>query len=273
MNNLLFGVLITAVSQVVEVVDKSSAIAFIPESTIQVTEYLNEIDNRAVPIIVVNDYYRDESGRFIYYPPDDLKEALAVSNHFGRIAFMFDEWLHHGTQAGQTRAEVIQVMRQIKADFPGVEMIHIEAFTDLYAQYMENYGRLELFYEADHIGFDCYGQFESCGGFGVPELPQMVYLITIFNQIAENQSNAKIFLVPGAFMGAGIGASESTMIDQLNDYALTYERNRQYISGFGVFIWGDMEGLTGARNVPAIKSTVENILNWFSNPLKDLKNE
>lgn len=273
MNSLLFGVLVTAVFQVAEVVDKSNAIAFIPEDHIHITQYLNEIDNRAVPVIVINEFYRDDSGRFVYVPPEWLKHALEESKHFGRIAFMWDEPLHHGVMSGQNRSEVIQVMRQVKADFPGVEMIHIEAFTDLYAQYMENYGYLELFYEADHIGFDCYGSFESCGGFGVPELPQMVYMTTIFNQIEVNKSDAKIFMVPGSFVDDGIGASESIMIDQLNSYALAYERNRQYVSGFGVFTWGDLGPITGARNIPPMKQAVENVLDWFNNPFKEMKND
>lgn len=270
MNNFLFGLLITAVSQVSEVVDISSAVAFMPTNHYQVTEYLDEIDNRVTPIVVINTMYQDQSGRFVYNDGLLLKQALAESKHFSRIIFMWDEPLHNGILAGQSRDEVLDIMSKVKLDFPGVEFAHIEAFTDLFYQYMTQQGNLKLFYEADHIGFDCYGNFDGCGGFGVPEIHQMTYMNVIYHQIKKNKSNAKIFMVPGAFINDLYMTDEQQVIEQLYDYANAYQNNHPHVSGFGVFTWGDVvapgDYSIGARNLQNVKKSVENVMNWFKNP-------
>jgi hypothetical protein len=232
---------------------------------------LNEIDNRAVPVIIINEFFRDSAGHFVYDAQSaaELKSALSASSHFSRISFMFDEWLWRASLVGQDSAEVLAVMADVKAEFPGVELIQIESFVNLYEQYMANYGQLDLFYDADMIGFDCYGPFDGCGGFGVPEIPQLTYLSIIYNQIQQNNSQAKIFLVPGAFTNPTAFTDEQVVIDQLHDYAWTYEQNKEYIGGMGIFTWGSLDDgtpSTGARELPAVKHAVETILDRIKNP-------
>ena len=109
MNNLLIGVLLTSVLQVGEVIDRVTALAFIPDNHAQLTEYLDEINNRATPVIVVNQFFQDESGQFVYSTDRAaaLMQALATSNHFTKTVFMFDEPLHNGILAGQDRLAIL----------------------------------------------------------------------------------------------------------------------------------------------------------------------
>jgi len=260
MNNLLIGVLISAVAQVAEVENFSTAVSFIPENEIQVTEYLDEIDNRLVPVIVINKFFKDPAGRFSYRPTPQLKQALSDSAHFGRLVFMWDEIMLHGRRAGQEKAELLEVMQQVKLDYPGVEFAHIEAYAELYQQYMENYGKLTLFFDAEHIGFDCYGKFSGCGGGEVPEISQMIYLAVIYNAIKSENSNAKIFLVPGAFVHPDHYPTEMDTINQLQEYNYVLDNNKQHISGMGLFTWGDVNVTIGARNNSYLSDYIEVML-------------
>ena len=258
--NLLFGVLISALVQVNEVEPFSNAVSFIPENEAQVTDYLNEVDNRMVPVIIINQFFQDQDGRFIYKESPNLRYALSQSSHFGRIVFMWDEIMMHGRAAGQNKEELIQVMQQVKADYPGVEFAHIEAYRELFAQYMEDYGKLTLFFDADHLGFDCYGPFDGCGDETTPAIPQIIYLAVIHNAIEQNNSNAKIFLVPGAFKHDNHFPTEMDTINQLQEYVAVLNQNREHVSGIGLFTWGDIQHITGARSNADLASYVETML-------------
>lgn len=258
--SFLFGVLITAVIQVAEVLPFSNAVSFMPENEAQVTEYLNEIDNRMVPVVVINHFYQDATGKFYYHNGASLKQSLSSSSHFGRIVFMWDEPLMHGRAASQDKTEVINIMKQVKDDFPGVEFAHIEAYRELYTQYIENNGQLTLFYDADHIGFDCYGPFGGCGDATTPEIAQMVYLENIYNTIQAAGSDAKIFLVPGAFVHQDNFPTTADAISQLQQYEAAWRGAKTYVSGMGIFTWGDIAHITGARNNPELKDYVTNML-------------
>ena len=45
-------------------------------------------------------------------------------------------------------------MGDVQLNYRGVEIMHIEAYAELYQQYTENNRMLYLLYSADHIGFD-----------------------------------------------------------------------------------------------------------------------
>lgn len=258
-NNIIAGVLVTSLTQVAEVENHVNAIAFMPMDTAELTEYLDVMNNRFTPVIVINDFYRDEANMFVHNDPSILRNAISKSVHFGRVAFMFDEWLHHGTHSGQSRDEVLAIMKLIQKDFPGVEFVHIEAFTDIYNQ-MQSGQPLKLLWSAQHIGFDCYGDFENCGGFGASDRPIMDYLVDIYNGIIANQSKAKIFLVPGAFMNPLFFDDEVKVMQHLEEYTMTAIEYRDYISGFGVFTWGSFHqggtDIIGARENTNIKAKV-----------------
>lgn len=269
MNNMIVGMLLSAISQMVDVAPSSNAVAYMPNDLTEVTLFLNEADRLSLmPVIVIDKYYIDSYGRYSHVNPEPLKEAIRNSNHIGRIAFMSDEPCWRGRNNGfQTCSEIISILENIQEDFSGVEFVHIEAFAELYFQKQENNGRLTLMTTANHIGFDCYGAFSSCGdpSIGVPNLHQMDYIIDIYSEIMLSGSKAKIFLVPGTFIGDGFFNTEYEVIEQLEDYELIANIYGSLISGFGGFIWGDYngngKGLIGAENLPLVKEKTLEILN------------
>jgi len=258
---ILIGALITAVLQVGEVVEFSNSVAFIPQDHNEITLYLDEIDNRLTPVMVIDQFYLND-GQYIYKDPAPIKKAITDSGHIGRLVFMFDEIQWKGRLAGQDADEILLLMQRIKKDFYGVEFAHIEAFTELYFQMTSGDGKLSMFFDADHIGFDCYGEFTGCGGFGVPELPQIMYLAEIYNQAYAAGSKAKIFLVPGAFHAEGFFQNNAAILDQLQAYDNLITTYPDFVSGFGVFTWGSLEdaAITGARDIPEIKEATEKLL-------------
>lgn len=261
--NILIGALITLFTQVNDVVPYSNAVAFAPQDYEEITLYLDEIDNRLTPVIIIDHFYLD-NGQYVYKDPAPIKKAITDSGHIGRLVFMFDEIGWKARQAGQTAGHALTLMAAIKQDFNGVEFAHIEAFAELYLQMTEDSGKLSMFFDADHIGFDCYGPFESCGGFGVPELPQITYLAEIYTQAQLAGSKAKIFLVPGAFQAVGFFDDNAAILGQLQAYNNLVTLYPDFVSGFGVFTCGTFEDkgqtLKGYCDIPEIRAEVENLL-------------
>lgn len=249
--NKLVGILITELSQVDEVVPFSNAVAFRPTDGVELVSYLNEIDNKMTPVIIV-DHFFIVDGKYKNGVSRDLYDALEQSKHFGRTLFMFDEPMWRARKNDQSYREVINVMQDVKLNYLGIEIMHIEAYAELYQQYTENDGKLSLFYDADHLGFDCYGEYGSCGGLNVPEHSQFIYLSEIDKAIKKHGSSAKLFLVPGAFTSPKYPEDEFDVIKQLQSYMFFFENNPDRVSGLGAFVWGNTTcgdaTIIGARN-------------------------
>lgn len=258
--NKLIGILITELSQIDEVMPFSNAVAFRPSDGAEMLSYLNKIDNRLTPVIIV-DHFFIVDGKYKHGHSRDLYNALEQSKHFGRIVFMFDEPMWRARKNEQAYKDVIKVMGEVKLNYLGVEVMHIEAYAELYQQYTENNGKLYLFYDADHIGFDCYGEYGSCGGLNVPELSQFTYLDEIYKAIKNHGSSAKLFLVPGAFTSPNYPESEFDVIKQLQSYMYFFENNFDKVSGLGAFLWGNTTlpevTIIGARNNELIRKEIE----------------
>lgn len=256
----LIGVLITALAQVNDVVHFSSAVSFKPADAPELVEYLEEIDNRMVPVVIVDDFFMVD-GKYATGYSHQLYTALEYSNHFGRIVFLFDEPMWRASRAGQSHAEVLAIMEEVQRNYPGVEIMHIEAYAELYNQYAQNDGKLNLFFGADHIGFNCYGDFQNCGGSGVPGLSQFTYLNEINKQIIENGSEANLFLVPMAFTGEDFTTNENEVIRQLHAYYFFMQNNLDSVSGLGGFVWGDCNycgvDIKGASHSELIRADIE----------------
>ena len=273
-NTILAGWLVTTLSSVSVALDNNStAISFLPQNNAQVTEYLTEINNRSVPVIVIDHLYL-QNGQYVYRDPTALRDAISQSGQFGRLVFMFDEPLWRARRSGQDPEEVKLIMSQIRADFPQVEFATIYAYAELFNRFMENNGELNLWYEGEHVGFDCYGKFHSCGGAGIPEISQMTYLSVLYTDMQFNGSKAKMFLVPGAFMNEGAMSDQNIVIDQLHDYAQVANLNKDYVSGFGLFTMDDVnfgnggsspDISQGAINFPQILEAGNHVIDMVVN--------
>lgn len=254
----LVGAYVTHHRQIEEIAHVSNAAAFRPENTTDLYRYLDTIDRRLVPVIQIDNFYL-ENGKYVYRNQTAIENILKY--YKGRKVIMFDEPYWKARNSGQPKHEVTEVLHKIKASYPDCEFFHVESFAELHKQQEENNGQLTLYYPADHIGFNCYGSFDSCGGAGVPPKPQFDYLLSLYNNIALNGSKAKIFLVPGAFTGTESMQDPKLIIEQLDAYAKTAEQYWDYISGFGVFTWGNVgQDITGARNHPSLRAATHNIL-------------
>lgn len=256
---LLFGIFVTALSQVAEVEPYSNAISFKPESTQETVAYLNEIDNSMVPIVGIDYYYLGADGKYSYKDPAPLKAALRSSDHYSKLIFMWDEPCWRGRNNNQSCQEILDMMSQVKADFPGVEVFHVEAWAELQAQMIVD-GKMHLFLEAEHIGFDCYSDFFNCAG-----LTHLWYLSNILAEIEAGNSNAKLFLVPGAYLGEGNHMNtQEQVVQHIQDYtnftSMYFERC-DCISGLGFFTWGNLAGIYGAKNYVPIQEALINSYN------------
>lgn len=151
--NKLIGMLITEISQIDEVAAFSNAVAFRPLDGAELTLYLNKIDNKMTPVIIV-DHFFIVDGKYKNGLSRELYDAIEQSKHFGRIVFMFDEPMWRARKNDQAHNDVLKVMGDVQLNYRGVEIMHIEAYAELYQQYTENNRMLYLLYSADHIGFD-----------------------------------------------------------------------------------------------------------------------
>ncbi len=258
--NKLVGILITQISQVNEVTPFSNAVAFSPADDAELVQYLNKIDNRMVPVVMIDRFFMVNQKYHTDYS-HELYSALEQSNHFGRIVFMFDEPMWRATRNQQPHNEVIDAMSAAKSNYPSAEIMHIEAYAELYNQYVNNEKELTLFYDADHIGFDCYGKYGDCGGPKIPGIGQFTYLNEINKAIEAKGSDAKLFLVPEAFTSPNFTEDQRAVIRQLRAYMMFFENNIDRVSGLGAFVWGDSAfgdpTIIGARNNDLIRQEVE----------------
>ncbi len=255
MLKMLAGVLVASIMEVGEVIDDVNAVAFIASDTAQVTAYLDEINNRATPVIFVDRLYLDDADNYVYKQPDELANALASSRHFGRLVLAFDEPLLRMRRTGQDVVAGKHIMDAIRDDFPGAEFLVVYSHQELYDRYVANNGILDIWYNADHIGYNCYGKYYACGPHNIP---QLTFLQLLYADIKRNGSNAGMFIVPGAFTGLPDMQDEAMIIDSLHWHVHVATYNRDIVSGFGVFAWGDADtGVIGARNSPGLSAAVK----------------
>jgi hypothetical protein len=246
LNSLLLGFL-ASLAQINIAIEDNTAVAVFAESTQHVQQVLVEVDSRATPIIFLDGLYIEPlTGKYIYREAvtQQLRQAISSSGHIGRVVLAFDEPCWKGRQTGQECGEIIELMSYIKASLPNtIEWMHINSFAELYFQYQENNGKLSLWYEADHLGFNCYGPMTRCSTHpDVPKLDQRVYIDAMINAIDNAGSYAKIFLVAGAFQSPAFPSfTEQEVILQLHDYRWIAENQyRDKISGIGIFTCSDI---------------------------------
>lgn len=255
---MIKGVYITDLNQVDEVASFCNAVAFTPTTLTEMEDYLDKIDGRMTAVIAIDNFFKKGDKYFYEYDPK-LNNIILTSPTAS--VFLFDEPLWKARHSGQPYNQVLDVMDEVRCNFTP-EIMHIEAFAELYKQYMENNGEITFFFDADHVGFDCYGRFDSCGGAGVPPISQMTYLTEIYNALQRKLSGAKIFLVPGAFLGQGNFANINEIVEQLHAYKEVFDNHQDLVSGIGVFTWGDVPGtaIKGARNYLQLRWELMNLL-------------
>jgi len=273
MNSLIVGALLTTFISLPDTGPDANAFGSMVRNAQQVELQLNVADGIHSPVLFIDQLYTDENGIYSYRTPDEITDAIKRSGHFGRIIFAFDEPYWRARHTGQNPEEVRMVMEMAQADFPTVEFMVIYAYAELYHRYVADPTDLKLWLGVEHVGMDCYGDWNGCGGGveGVPDVPIYVYLEELYKIIQVSGSSAKLFLVPGAFTVDWINGmnTQEQAVQHIDDYVTWAKDNSEKISGFGAFVWDDFNGIIGAKNLPLVK---EKLL-WAFKEMRNISND
>jgi len=284
----IIGSFLTEPGHIDEIAKFSNSFGFLPGNEAEITQYLDANVYKMLPVISI--------GRLLYNPETgmyrndlngiiDAIEKSAVRH--GEILFLLDEplWtVRKACEEGKAKAcidvenryaETLSTFRLagqlLRRQFPGSGVMHIEAWAELVRQKQAYPDELAIMLDdAEYLGFNCYGDFYSCGS---PELgynSHIDYGTGVWNTMqaleSVNPIGRKLFLVPGGFLVDKLFDDVETLVDQLylNAYLLNQSNE---IGGLGVFLWGDMikDGrfFTGARNIRSIVDLINLIAQFF----------
>lgn len=243
------GVHISEPSHISEIAGFSNAFSYVPQSLNDLLDVLAENDGRLMPVIELARYFFDaESGIYKWRDISDLKAAIGSN----RIIILLDEPFWHirkACQSGKSAAcQEIEsgyhgansIFYKLKYEL-GYQVAHIEAYAELNLQKKSwPNDKVYLVQAADYVGFDCYGQFDNCGG-----RSQWEYGVWIYEAIQG--TGKRMCLIPGAFVFYGV-------IDQLDRYSTIYHSYPEIFGCIMAFTWDDFDGFTGARNNEIIRN-------------------
>ena len=264
---MIVGALMTVLFQVPDTGPDANAFAAIVKNPVDVQLKLIIAYGQRVPVLFIDHLYTDENGIYAYRDPADIIAALRSSGHIGRVVFGWDEPYWRARNSGQNPEEVRMVMEMAQADFPTIEFLIVYSYAELLERYLQDPTELNLYFGVDHVGLDCYGPFSGCGENPVPI---NVYLEELYKIMQAKGSNAKLFLVPGAFVADMPGMqTEEEVVQHIDSYVNWAKANREKISGFGAFTWNDFDGVTGAGSLPKVK----NKLLWAFKEISNLSND
>lgn len=250
MNGMIVGGLLTMFMQLPATGPDANAFGVIVNNPQQIELQMNIAGGHHMPILFIDRLYADENGIYSYRTPDEIITAMHNSNHIGRVIFAWDEPFWRARNTGQNPEEVRMVMEMVKADFPTVEFMVIYAYAELLERYLQDPTDLKLYLGVEHVGMDCYGFWNGCGE---DPVPISVYLEELYKIVQAEGSNAKLFLVPGAFTADWLDMTQEDVVQHIDDYVNWAKANREKISGFGAFVWGNYQSVIGTENLPLVK--------------------
>lgn len=284
----IMGSFLTEAEHIDEIAKFSNAFGFAPKSVDEITRYLDANVYKMLPVISIGNLLFDPETGMYRNDPYGIIDAIAMSAMRHReILFLLDEplWtVRKACNEGKSKAcrdienryaDTLFVLRSagrlLRQQFPGSGVMHIEAWAELVLQKQAYPDELTIMLDdAEYLGFDCYGDFYSCGS---PELgynSHIDYGTGVWNTMqaleSANPIGRKLFLVPGGFLADKLFEDVETLVDQLylNAYLLNQSKE---IGGLGVFLWGDMieDGrfFTGARNIQSIVDLITLIAQFF----------
>lgn len=259
------GFLITDIDHIDEVAEYSNSFGYFPKSLEELKEVLIKNENRMLPLIDLSFYFLDEnSGIFVH---KDVSELKSIINKY-KIVTVLDEpfwnirmncingYINACLEVESNFKNTRKLFTDLKFEI-NTQILHIESFEELKHQ-IYNVGYISMLDSADHIAFDCYGNFNNCGGHS-----QMEYLFWLYMDMKPHQ---RIFLIPGGFSSnvkySGVYfENEEEIIEQLEIYQTIYETYTNLVSGIGIFVWSDVgNGIKGLRNLSSSKRKAIEIL-------------
>lgn len=289
----IFGTVLTDSSQIDEVAAYSNAFGFAPSTTDDITEYLNVNNNRLLPVISINHLLLNSETGLYRHDVNNIIQAIEKADiHNHEFLFLIDEplWMirsacreknqpaacneitNNYTKTLATFRKVGELLRQ---RFPGSGIMHIESWAELAIQKQQRpHDHVIMLDDAEYLGFDCYGDIDSCGSHEYGYRNQIEYGTWVWNTmlVLESQKpiDRKLFLVPGSFLMDEGPNDIDKLLKQLGFYAWVLQASDK-IGGFGAFLWGDMvengKYFTGARNIQSVANFLARIAEYY-----DVKN-
>lgn len=289
------GVLINDPSQVNEVVGFSNAVGFWTTKLSQVTAFLRQNKGRLLPVLELRSFIFDPATGVVredYLPVIENLARTITRSHSGPVLFLVDEPFWNirlscydkglPQACAEIRAHYSNTLSQIRIAgkllrqaLPGSGVFGVEAFAELAIQ-QSQWGQLVMLDDAEYLAFDCYGDFESCGGgtyagVSISAQPMTTYMTWVSETIAslesKNPIGRKLILVPGSFVNTVDFVSEEQTIAHLRSYLRAFD-SCPLCGGFTPFLWGNLPGIhdtiVGARSLPNVRSALINALRSFT---------
>lgn len=284
----IIGSFLNEVEHIDEIAEFSNAFGFIPKSVDEITRYLDANVYKMLPVISIGKLLFDPETGLYRNDPYGIIDATEMSAVRPReILFLLDEplWtIRKACNEGKRKAchdienryagtlsALRSVGRLLRQQFLGSGVMHIEAWAELVQQKQAYPDELVIMLDdAEYLGFNCYGDFNSCGSLELGYNSHVDYGAGVWNtmQVLEsaNPIGRKFFLVPGGFLADKLFDDVETLLDQLYQYAYLLSQRKE-IGGLGMFLWSDVieEGrfFVGARNIQPIVDLMTLIAQFF----------
>ncbi len=284
----IMGSLLTEAWQVDEIRGFSNAFAFIPKTPGEIIDYLNINQYGLLTVISIDKLLFDRERGLYHADTRAIMQAIHDASRQGdEMLFMLDEplWtVRNACMAGkkaacddiengytETLATLRTVGQQLRQEFPGSGVMHIEAWTELVLQKKKHPdANVIMLDDVEYLGFDCYGKFDRCGSDEYGYYSQLEFGIEVWNTLhaleADNPIGRKIFLIPGAFLNERFFQNTDEIKEQLFRHAQLLDQYDK-VAGFGIFLWGDMmendQVFQGARGLQAVVDYIIEIAGYF----------
>ena len=285
----IMGLLLTEVGQIDEIWGFSNAFVFIPKNSSEITDYLNANQYGLLNVISIDKLLFDRERGMYHTDTRAIMSAIHSASRQGEeMLFMMDEpmWtVRNACMVGkkvacddiengytETLATLRTIGQQLRQEFPGSGVMHIEAWAELVLQKKKHPdANVIMLDDAEYLGFDCYGKFDRCGSDEYGYYSQVEFGIEVWNTLyaleADNPIGRKMFLIPGAFANERFFKSTDEIKDQLLAFAQILEQYDQ-VTGFGIFLWGDMQEnnqvIQGARGLQDVVDYIVAIADYFN---------
>lgn len=232
------GIAISEVSEIQEVAPHVNAIGVVPNSAQELENFIDEAERYNLSVVVELARMFWDGNTYTWHNISNISAIL--NNTWVDVAILLDEPMWHIRNACQEGSSI--ACDEIANDYPtarntfqilsayvNLEIIYVEAYKELQLQN----GQLQPFNSAKYVGFDCYGPIGDCNGESLYTYGEWVY-----NSLLSHQ---KMYLVPGAFDFEGVE-------NHIEWYFDIYLSNPDLFGGIGVFTYGDIDGVLGAKN-------------------------
>lgn len=264
----IIGLLIDNKAHIKEVESMSNTFAAMTTEVESITAYLDANKTDMVPMVELRRILYDSRRGVFNTDVSEIITAIKRSHFSGdEIMFMFDEPFHTARASCRsfpdsfacvdikngylgTQKQLDTIISKLRKELAHVRVgiFHVEAYPELILQKNEGHVNVVLIKDADYVGFDCYGDINSCGDDGVGYRPLFDYAVMVYEAMTTLTSTdgkeRKIFLVPGGYWNVNDPVlSHQNAIQQMVYYLGLAKQYPTIVGGYGVFAWKVNDGM------------------------------